>query len=153
MFCTQRNRFPPRERMSEIPFYSITWCKLTYKLMLIQNETFSYCIWNQQSEYKVFDKLQGWLWAKPVDVLVWCGPLLRDLVRRITGQLTNVVSVFLRRYPMEWGRVRGSSEFLVLYGAWHFWRGWLLAQMKYLGLRGSQHWWRTVGCEQLLVVF
>jgi hypothetical protein len=117
--------------MSEIPFYSITWCKLTYKLMLIQNETFSYCIWNQQSEYNVFDKLQGWLWAKPVDVLVWCGPLLRgDLVRRITGQLTNVVSVFVRRYPMEWGRVRGSSEFLVLYGAWHFWRGWLLAQMK-----------------------
>ena len=96
-----------------------------------------YCVWNRQSEYKVFYKLMGWLWVKLVDVLAWWGPLLRDLVHRITGQLATVVSVFLRRYLVEWGEVGCSSEFLVLYGAWYFWRGWRLAQLEYLGLRGS----------------
>ena len=99
---------------------------------------FFYCIWNQSSEYKVFYKLTGWLWVKLVDVLAWCGPVLRgDLVHRLTGQLATVVSVFVRRYLVEWGGVGGSSEFLVLYGAWHLWRGWLLTQLEYLGVRGS----------------
>jgi len=63
---------------------------------------------NQQSEYKVFCKLMGWLWVNLVDVLAWWVPLLRgDLVHRITGQLATVVSVFIRRYLVEWGGGRG----------------------------------------------
>ena len=44
-------------------------------------------------------------------------PLRGDLVHRISGQLATIVSVFVRRYLVEWGGVGGSSEFLVLYGA------------------------------------
>jgi len=100
-------------------------------------EFFFYFI-NQESEYKVFYKLMGWLCVKLVYVLAWLGPLQRgDLVHLITGQLATVFSVFIRRYLVEWGGVVGSSELLVLYGAWHFWHGWLLAQLEYLGLRGS----------------
>jgi len=56
----------------------------------------------------------GWLWVKLVEVLAWWGPLLwGDLIRRFTGKLVNVVPVFVRRYPVEWGGVVGSSEFLV----------------------------------------
>ena len=40
-----------------------------------------------------------------------------DLVHRITGQLANVVSVFLRLYLVELGGVAGTSEFPVVQGA------------------------------------
>jgi len=39
------------------------------------------------------------------------------LVNRITDQLATFVSLFVRRYPVEWGGVVGSRAFLVLYGA------------------------------------
>ena len=109
------------------------------KLLTGRNKFFFFSIiWNQQSEYKAFYKLMGWLWVILVDVLARWGALLReDLILRITGQLATAVSVFVRRYPVEWGGVVGSSEFLVLCGAWYFWCGWLLARLEYLGLRGS----------------
>jgi len=40
-----------------------------------------------------------------------------DLVHRITGHLATFVSVFVRRYPVEWFGVVGLSEFLILYSA------------------------------------
>ena len=86
-------------------------------------QDFFFIIWNRQSEYKVFHKLMGWLWVKLLDVLAWWSPLMRgDLVHRITGQLATVISVFVRRHLVECGRVVGSSEFRVLYGAWYFCR-------------------------------
>ena len=109
---------------------------------------------NQQSEYKMFYKLMGWLWVKLVDALAWWGPLQRgDLGHRITGQLATIISVFVQLYLVEWGRVVGSSEFLVLYGPWYFSSRWLLARLEYLGVCGSEHWWHTMGQQQLLVVF
>ena len=87
---------------------------------------------------KVFYKLMGWIWVKLVEVLEWWGPLLRgDLVHRVTGQLATVISVVVPCYLVEWGWVGDSNEFLVLFGVWYFWRGWLLAQLEYPGLRGS----------------
>ena len=95
-------------------------------------------IWYQQSEYKIFYKLMGWLGVQFVYALVWRGTLLQgDLIHRITGQLATVVSVAVRSYLVGWGGVGGLSEFLFLYGAWRFWRGWFLAQFEYVGLRGS----------------
>jgi len=86
---------------------SVSCCLPKYKF-------FKNCIWNQQSDYKVFYKQMGWLWVKLLDVLAWWGPLLRgELVHRITGQLATVVSVFVRRYLVGWGGVGGSSEFLI----------------------------------------
>ena len=44
-------------------------------------------------------------------------PLLRgDLVHRVTGQLTTVISVVVPCYLVEWGGVGDWNEFLVLFG-------------------------------------
>jgi hypothetical protein len=51
---------------------------------------------NRQSEYKIFYKLMNWLAVWLVDILSWWGPLQRgELVRRVTGQLATVFSVFV----------------------------------------------------------
>jgi len=115
---------------------------------------FSFYFINQQSEYKVFYKLMGWLWVKLVDVLARWDHLLRgDLSHYITGQLATIVPVFVRCCLVEWGGVVGSSEFLALHGARYFCRRWRLAHLEYLGLCGSEHCWHTMGHQQLLIVF
>ena len=130
----------------------VQWVLLRVREVMVSNldSEFVYSFFfNKQSEYKILYMLMGWLWVKLVDVLAWWGPLLRgDLVHRITVQLATVVPVFVRHCPLDWGGVVGSSEFLFVYGAWHFWRGWLLARLEYLGLHGSWHWWRTMGRQQ-----
>ena len=133
--------------MTEVKYkYVYKWKRKSW-IYLFAGIFFLYILtiyFNQQSEYKIFYRLMGWLGVQLADLLPWWGPLQRDLVHRITGQLATVFSEFVWRYFVGGVGLVGSNGILILYCGWYFCRGWLRVQPEYCGLCGSYHWWHTM---------
>jgi hypothetical protein len=126
-------RSPPARRTHSSCYRSASHCLFCLFVILSHERGWSNGFeWDSNFVWCLM--LLSWMTSQTVgtvDILPWWGPLQRgELIRRVTGQLATVFSVFMWHYLMRGVGVMGLSGILTLYGAWCFCREWRRRQLE-----------------------